>query len=98
MKWMMAALAAFFMSATFVVEAGQTPCDEWANFTKIITYRFRDVGLPRELVKDELKKTMGKNPEIDVANGWIDYAYDHPEKSPVEVWKDVYGMCGAVGI
>ena len=94
----MAAIAAFFLFTTFVVEAGQTPCDEWANFTKIITYRFRDVGLPRELVKDELAKTMGKNPEIAVANGWIDYTYDNPDKSPVQIWKDVYGMCGSVGI
>ena len=94
MKWIVAAIAAFFVSTAF---AG-TQCDEWANFTKIITYRFRDAGLPKELVKQELSRTMGKHPEQDVANGWIDYTYDNPDKDSVQIWKDVYRMCGSVKI
>jgi hypothetical protein len=71
-----------------------TPCDEWANFTKIITYRFRDNGFPRLAVKAELNRMMGGAPEIEVAQGWIDYAYDHKDMSPEEVWNGVFKECG----
>jgi hypothetical protein len=75
-------------------EFSVTPCDEWANFSKIITYRFRDNGYPRQQVKSELNRLMGGAPEIEVAQGWVDYSFDHPELNAEEVWKGVFKECG----
>jgi hypothetical protein len=75
-----------------------TQCDEWANFTKIITYRFRDDGQTREKVKQELERVMGKHPDIGIGLSWIDYSYDHPETDPVTMWENVFSECSQVEV
>lgn len=71
----------------------QTPCDEWANFTKIMAYKFRDSGFPRGLVKDELKRVMSWNPDLVAGLAWVDFAYDHDKDDPVSVWELAYKEC-----
>jgi hypothetical protein len=45
-------------------------------------------------VKSELNRLMGGAPEIEVAQGWVDYSFDHPELNAEEVWKGVFKECG----
>lgn len=70
-----------------------TGCDEWADFTKIITYRFRDTGMPRDKVKTELGRVKGGDPEMDIALGLIDYSYAHPKDDAVKIWHGAYEKC-----
>lgn len=87
-------ISALLLSVYCLSANAETPCDEWANFAKIITYRFRDVGGHTVTeVQDELKKSRGNDPEIDKALGWIGYSFAHPELSPVQIWEGVYTMC-----
>jgi hypothetical protein len=76
-------------------DTNQTPCDEWANFTKIITYKFRDYGQPREAVKAELKRVMPGHPDLDVGLAWIDFSFDHAAYDSVKVWELAYEECRA---
>ena len=85
-------IAALLLTVSLTAQA-DTPCDEWANFTKIITYRFRDTGKTEKEVKDELIRTMGKDKEIDQALGWVGYAYANPKLNPIQIWEDVYTAC-----
>lgn len=89
-------ITALLLTVSLTAQA-QTPCDEWANFTKIITYRFRDTGKTEKEVKNELIRTMGDNAEINQALGWIGYTYAHPELNPVQVWDSVYSLCSSKG-
>ena len=90
-------IAALLLSVSLTAQA-DTPCDEWANFTKIITYRFRDAGeYSVTEVQEELKRTRGRDPEINIALGWIGYSYAHPELSPVQIWNGVYTLCSSKG-
>jgi hypothetical protein len=94
---LLALLIALPMSAQ-----AQTPCDEWANMTKILVMRWQndDAFKNRTLteVQNELRKSMGNHPEIDKANKWLAYAHKRREDDPVRVWKDVYAQCKAVMI
>lgn len=85
-------IAALLLTVSLTAQA-QTPCDEWANFTKIITYRFRDTGKTEKEVKNELIRTMGDNAEIDQALGWVGYAYANPKLNPIQIWEGVYTAC-----
>jgi hypothetical protein len=70
-----------------------TGCDEWADFTKIITFRFRDTGMPKDKVKTELMRVKGGDPEMDIALGLIDYSYAHPKDDAVKIWHGAYEKC-----
>jgi len=85
-------IAALLLSISLTAHA-ETPCDEWANFAKIITYRFRDTGKTEKEVKTELIRTMGDNAEIEQALGWVGYAYANPKLNPIEIWEGVYTAC-----
>ena len=85
-------IAALLLTVSLTAQA-QTPCDEWANFTKIITYRFRDTGKTEKEVKNELIRTMGDNAEIDQALGWVGYTYANPKLNPIQIWEGVYTAC-----
>ena len=85
-------IAALLLSVSLTAHA-ETPCDEWANFAKIITYRFRDTGKTEKEVKTELIRTMGDNAEIDQALGWVGYAYANPNLNAIQIWEGVYTAC-----
>jgi hypothetical protein len=85
-------IAALLLSVSLTAHA-ETPCDEWANFTKIITYRFRDTGKTEKEVKNELIRTMGDNAEIEQALGWVGYAYANPKLNAIQIWEGVYTAC-----
>ena len=86
-------ITALLLTVSLTAHA-ETPCDEWANFTKIITFKFRDMGeYSVTEVQDELKRTKGKDPEVNIALGWIGYTYAHPELNPVQIWNSVYEIC-----
>jgi hypothetical protein len=70
-----------------------TTCDEWANFTKIITYKAREEGMPRAEVKRRTELNSPNPTENIIAFKWIDYTYDNPNMSPVDVWENVYAQC-----
>lgn len=89
-------ISALLLTVSLTAQA-QTPCDEWANFTKIITYRFRDTGKTEKEVKNELIRTMGDNAEIDQALGWVGYAYANPKLNPIQIWEGVYTACNGKG-
>lgn len=80
----------------------QTPCDEWANMSKVLVVRwqkddaFKNRTLPE--VQKELQAAMGSHPEIETAQKWLTYAHQHRDEDPVQVWKDVYSQCKAVMI
>jgi hypothetical protein len=85
-------ILALLLSVSLTAQA--SPCDEWANFTKIVTYKFRDTNKPEKEVLDELKNgIMGKDPEIDIALKWVAYSYANPNLDPVEMWEKVYDVC-----
>lgn len=73
--------------------AEQASCDEWANFTKIVSYKFRDRGRTHAETKEALNREMGHAAEIDTAQGYVDYAYNNADLDPVEIWMDVYKNC-----
>ena len=85
-------IAALLLSVSLTAHA-ETPCDEWANFAKIITYRFRDTGKTEKEVKTELIRTIGDNAEIDQALGWVGYAYANPNLNAIQIWEGVYTAC-----
>lgn len=68
-------------------------CDGWANFAKIVTYKGREQGVPREQVKRLAEQNSPNPSENQTAFKWIDYVYDNPDTSPVQIWKDVYAQC-----
>jgi hypothetical protein len=70
-----------------------TACNDWADFTQIIAYRFRDNYISREKVKTELEKVKGGDPEMSIAQSLIDYSYAHPEKDAAAIWHGVYEQC-----
>ena len=84
-------ITALLLSVSLTAQA--TPCDEWANFTKIITYRFRDTGKTEKEVKNELIRTMGDNAEIEQALGWVGYAYANHKLNAIQIWEGVYTAC-----
>ena len=86
-------IAALLLSVSLTAQA--TPCDEWANFTKIITYRFRDTGKTEKEVKTELIRTMGDNAEIDQALGWVGYTFANPNLNAIQIWEGVYTSCSS---
>jgi hypothetical protein len=99
-SWLLYACAVVILlfGLVFLNEArAATPCDEWANFTKIITYKFRDSEVPKQAVIDELARVMPDNPELLTANKWIELSYNHKELSPKGVWLRVYDECRAKG-
>lgn len=85
-------IAALLLLVSLTAQA-DTPCDEWANFAKIITYRFRDTGKTEKEVKNELIRTMGDNAEIEQALGWVGYTYANPKLNPIQIWEGVYTAC-----
>lgn len=85
-------ILALLLSVSLTAQA-ETSCDEWANFTKIITYRLRDTNKPEKDVVYDLKSTMGKDPEIDVALKWVALSYANPNLDPIELWEKVYAVC-----
>ncbi len=80
------------IASAFPAHAG-TACDEWANFAKIVTYKGRDSGIPRETAKDNAVLFSPNPSENVIALTWIDYVYDNPDIGPVEVWHSVYAQC-----
>lgn len=74
-----------------------TPCDEWANMTKVLVMRWQgDVNFSNKTlpqVQAELEVTMGNHPEIKTAQKWLIYAHTHREADPVQTWKEVYDQC-----
>ena len=88
-------MTAVFLGTYCLAANADTPCDEWANFTKIITYRFRDTGKTEKEVKNELIRTMGENAEIDKALGWVGYTFANPKLTPVQIWEGVYLACSS---
>lgn len=87
-------IASLLLTVSLTAQA-DTPCDEWANFAKIITYRFRDTGKTEKEVKDELIRTMGKDKEIDYALGWVGYLYANPDLNAIKIWEGVYTACNS---
>jgi len=78
----------------FSVSANAVECDEWANFTKIITYRGRDKGVDIQVVKRNLEEgEMKGNPDMSTALNLVDYSYAHPELDSVQIWNAVYSNC-----
>lgn len=96
LRFIVCAITAVLFFATFTANAA-TPCDEWANMTKILVMRWQGDpefnGKTNKDVKAALDKSMGGNPEIKTAYKWVDYAYKHKDKDSVQVWKDVYSEC-----
>ena len=87
-------IAALFLSLALPLTAhAEASCDEWANFTKIVTYRLRDTNKPEKEVIDDLKSMMGKDPEIDTAVKWVAYSYANPNLDPIDLWEKVYAIC-----
>ena len=69
-----------------------TPCTEWADFSKIITVRFRADHDAQE-VKAELYRSMHGHPELPLAFDWIDFIYAHMELDPTAIWMAVFKEC-----
>jgi len=84
----------FSCSRAYAIENkwGNTQCDEWANFSKIIAYKFRDT---RELgdVEDELTKVQANNPELPIAKKLVALVYYKKDISPADIWHIVYNQC-----
>jgi hypothetical protein len=88
----------FASSDTYAAEG--TQCDQWANFTKVVTYRLRDEGEQKEAVKAKFTSDAAKFPdlsqeELPTALAWIDYSYAHPDVDSVTMWGMVYEECKA---
>lgn len=95
--WMLYAafvvLILFTSSYVFAKDKEIAECDEWANFTKIITYKFRDNGFNETDVKVELTRAMNENAELPTAINWISFSYAHPELTDRQIWDSVYDKC-----
>lgn len=76
------------------VAYAETPCDEWANFSKIIAYKWRDIYSAEEVEK-EVRKANGQDPEIELAVFWVRFVYANKALTPVDTWKEVYKLCNS---
>ena len=93
--WIALILLALGFGKAYATEYGTTACDEWANFTKIITFKFRDVGYSNAQVKEELLRVMGQNNEISTALVLVDYTYTNDKLDAEAIWHGVYEGCNA---
>ena len=94
-KWLVVSLCALLLLVVIVAHA-ETPCDEWANFAKIVTYKGRDAGLSRDDVKASAVTNSPNHTEDQTALKYIDYVYDNPDVSAKNIWIEVYKQCGMI--
>jgi len=83
----------FTSSYVFAKDKANAACDDWADFTKIITYKFRDNGFTENEVKAKLTRAMAGNAELPIAYNWIAYTYAHTDLTDRQIWNAVYSKC-----
>jgi len=71
---------------------GNEECSGWADFTKIITYKFREVHSEDEVIA-ELNRVQNGNPDLHIAINLVHLTYFKKELSPVDMWHVVYNQC-----
>lgn len=87
--------------ASCQANAAETACPDWANFTKVVTYRVRDNGIPLAQAKAQMTSDAANFKELDSAElpkalAWMDYSYEHPEVTdPNKMWEMAYEECKA---
>lgn len=91
------AMLVIFLATCSAPARAETPCEEWANMTKILVMRwqrdpqFVNVSLTAAQIK--LGEMMGNHPEINTALKYVEFAYKHRDEDPVEVWKLAFASC-----
>lgn len=79
-----------------------TECNEWATMTQVLVIRWQGdesfKGKTAEDVKRELDRTMGKHPELPIAQKYVDIAYKNRANDPIKVWKQTFAQCNEVRI
>jgi len=94
-------IAAILLSASIEVNAA-TGCDEWASMVQVLVVRWQKddqfEGKTNVDIKQELMRTMKNHPEIETAQRYVDYAYEHRKADYQDIWKVTYDLCSATAI